>query len=535
MKVGPRARQLTEEVTTQIIQADKLFETATPEQRLRLNKKEMLAAAGVTVEHAVGYANRLTELVAESVVVAKEVCEWTKEGPVKPFHYKTRQEQRKNWNMITYRTNLRQACIQYRRKTAYSTDPKVRHNALRTAILELRNNAPASYLEHFPKPPIKNNADEWHTWSKACSRELGRVKQDKAQLQKEHDAKQYQAASRKVQQTYRTNKKKVNKQILGNATRQDIIALKDADTNEVHTEPAALKKFVHDYFKSQSIPATGNKKTGDFLPEQAARHYPWKSGPDSMLDTFNLETRVGHKGVERIAIEDSIRDKSIFQELVSGLSNNKTPGPDGVNNELLKHLPPSMHKAIHRVFILMWLTGATPDSWKASNTILLHKKNSELLLENYRPIALANTMYKLWTGLIQRGLSKYAEHYDILSSSQEGFRGGKNTIRQLHNLINVLSDAKITQQNLYMLYIDFSSAFNTIDHDKLLQTMYDLGFPTDAVNVIANLYTNATTRIKLPAGLTDPIDIDRGTIQGDTLSPLLFLIFIEPLLRSVTS
>ena len=61
--------------------------------------------------------------------------------------------------------------------------------------------------------------------------------------------------------------------------------------------------------------------------------------------------------------------------------------------------------------------------------------------------------------------------------------------------------------------------------------MMRLGFPTDAINVIANLYTNATTRIKLPAGMTYPIDINRGTIQGDTLSPLLFLIFIEPLLR----
>ena len=96
--------------------------------------------------------------------------------------------------------------------------------------------------------------------------------------------------------------------------------------------------------------------------------------------------------------------------------------------------------------------------------------------------------------------------------------------------MNVLSDAKLSEQNLYMLYIDFSSAFNTIDHDKLLQIMHDLGFPTDAINVVADLYTNATTRIKLPTGLTEPININRGTIQGDTLSPLLFLNFLEPLL-----
>ena len=74
--------------------------------------------------------------------------------------------------------------------------------------------------------------------------------------------------------------------------------------------------------------------------------------------------------------------------------------------------------------------------------------------------------------------------------------------------MNVLSDAKSTEQELRMLHVDFNSAFNTIDHDKLLQVMYDLGFPTDAINVIANLYTNATTRIKLPAGMTDPIDIN---------------------------
>ncbi len=61
-----------------------------------------------------------------------------------------------------------------------------------------------------------------------------------------------------------------------------------------------------------------------------------------------------------------------------------------------------------------------------------------------------------------------------------------------------------------MLYIDFSSAFNTIDHDKLLQIMYDLGFPTDAINVIEDLYTNATTHIKLPMGKTDAVNINRG-------------------------
>ncbi len=101
--------------------------------------------------------------------------------------------------------------------------------------------------------------------------------------------------------------------------------------------------------------------------------------------------------------------------------------------------------------------------------------------------------------------------------------------------MNMMSDAKISQQDLYLLYVDFSSAFNTIDHDKLLCIMHDLGFPEDAIEVIAELYTYAMTKIRLYCAETGPIKIERGTIQGDTLSLLLFLIFIELLLRWLQS
>ena len=76
--------------------------------------------------------------------------------------------------------------------------------------------------------------------------------------------------------------------------------------------------------------------------------------------------------------------------------------------------------------------------------------------------------------------------------------------------------------------MDFSAALNTIDHDKLLWIMQDLGFPNDAIHVIADLYTDAITKIRLYFAETDSIAIERETIQGDTLSPLLVLIFIEP-------
>jgi len=96
--------------------------------------------------------------------------------------------------------------------------------------------------------------------------------------------------------------------------------------------------------------------------------------------------------------------------------------------------------------------------------------------------------------VIAKCLYKYAEHFKILSSAQEGFRKQKNTIRQLQNVMNIMPNAKISKKDLYLLYVDFSSAFNTIDHDKLLCIMHDLPFPEDAIEVIAELYTDAITK-----------------------------------------
>ena len=66
----------------------------------------------------------------------------------------------------------------------------------------------------------------------------------------------------------------------------------------------------------------------------------------------------------------------------------------------------------------------------------------------------------------------------------------------------------------------------------MLWIMYDLGFPTDAIDAVNNLYDNAPTQVKLPSGVcTGQIPVERGTIQGDTLSTFLFPLYMEPLLQ----
>ena len=181
----------------------------------------------------------------------------------------------------------------------------------------------------------------------------------------------------------------------------------------------------------------------------------------------------------------------------------------------------------------MWATGVTPQAWKRSETVLIDKNiGEETQITSYRPVGMANTLYKLWTRMVTNVMYEYAEYNSLLGNTHAGCRKQLDTIHQLENFIIALEDSKLHSKDIYALVVDFTSAFNTTDHDRMLWIMYDLGFPTDAIEAVKHLYTQASTQIRLPSGgNTDPIPVERGTIQGDTLSPFLFLLYLEPLLR----
>lgn len=350
-----------------------------------------------------------------------------------------------------------------------------------------------------------------------------------ATLDRQYQTHAVQAHARRIQELTDTNQKVGNQLATGRLQGKNKWALKVLKTMDgsITTDGSKIRETIEQYLQ-QRLRAVGAAKTGKYLPSVIPdRRYPWNQAQAN--DKFQLETPALSN---RHWLSHILRDECTFRECMKSLAHNKAPGPDGVINEVLQALPMEGKRCMHGLIQIMWATGLTPNSWKNSRTILLFKnKGTPLELKYYRRVGLENTAYKLWTRMVTYALADFAERNGVLSSSQAGFRNKRMTAHQLETMVMMLEDAKIWRQNLYLLQIDFTEAFDTIDHDKLLQIMYDLGFPTDGIEVVKDLYDGATTMCSTPTGDTAPLQIDRGTIQGDSLSPFLFILYLEPLLR----
>ena len=252
------------------------------------------------------------------------------------------------------------------------------------------------------------------------------------------------------------------------------------------------------------------------------RKYPWHTEDGLTLDKRRSQNA-------QISTQFT---REIYDNCVKRLTKCKASGPDNISNDIIKTLPPQCQDLMFLFFHHCYKQREIPTYWKYSKIILLHKKENPTHLTNYRPIALANIIYKLYTITITTLLTSYGEQHRLLHFSHEGFRLQRNTSRQIQMIIATLEDVRFTNKDIYLTYIDFRNAYSSIDHARLLALMEDLGYPLDVVEIIGNIYKDSITSFTgNHFGTTPPIKISSATIQGDTLSPYLFIIFIEPLLR----
>ena len=362
-------------------------------------------------------------------------------------------------------------------------------------------------------------------WMEALAKEVAKAKADMRTLTSQHDRARNRKQHAKADHELRYNAKKVHRSIFGESGDRKTLTAVRTQGGALDTTAEAVLEATATHFEGTSVRRVDDSAC-DRVPWEKARGDGVQSTTDhiqlpSARDKVAGDFKIGH-----------LYNRGIYDQALASLPGRKAPGIDGVPNEVLKHMPVAFHDAMHNLFKVLWERHRTPTAWKQALTVLLYKKDDPHEVKNYRPIGLLTAVYKLWSAVITRCLSAFVEEHDMLSGAQEGFRANRNTVRQLQRLTMMMEDSKLSGQPLYVLYVDFVNAFGSVDHKILTNTMARQHYPQDIIDIIEDLYNESVMRVRTPLGVTRELrNLGRGTVQGDPLSPLLFIIAIDPLLR----
>ncbi|CAG7728040.1 unnamed protein product, partial [Allacma fusca] len=126
---------------------------------------------------------------------------------------------------------------------------------------------------------------------------------------------------------------------------------------------------------------------------------------------------------------------------------------------------------------------------------MIYKKGDIENPENYRPIALANTTMKLFTHIVEKRLSTWAEANSILPEAQAGFRKGRSCLDHVHTLNTAVQIALSENRGrLYALFIDFKQAFPSVEHNLLWEILQQIGISGKIIRVLQKIYARANTK-----------------------------------------
>jgi len=206
-------------------------------------------------------------------------------------------------------------------------------------------------------------------------------------------------------------------------------------------------------------------------------------------------------------------------------------GPDGYPAKLLTALAPVIAEPLSLMYSSFLSVGQMPTAWKSAIVTPVFKKGSPSDPANYRPISQTSVFCKLMERAVTEDIINYLQKNNLISPQQHGFLSKRST---LTNLLETMDDWTISINNKQLqtaIYIDFSKAFDTVSHPKLLLKLNSYGIRGDLMSLIEDFLTDRSQRTRVGSRLSSSTTLTSGIVQGSCLGPLLFVIYINDVTR----
>ena len=216
---------------------------------------------------------------------------------------------------------------------------------------------------------------------------------------------------------------------------------------------------------------------------------------------------------------------------LGSITMNKASGGDGIPVELFQILKDDAAKVLHSIYQQIWKTQQWPQDWKRSVFIPIPKKGNAKQCSNYCTIALTSHASKVILNILQFRLRQYmnCELLDV----QAGFRKGGETRDQIAIMHWIIEKAREFKKNIYFCFIYYAKAFDCVDHSKLWKILKEMGIPEHLTCLLRNLYASQEATVRTGHEPTDWFQFGKGVHQGYILSPCLFNLYAEYIMRNV--
>ena len=347
---------------------------------------------------------------------------------------------------------------------------------------------------------------------KACQTDLNRTKYTRykniltnvlRQAKKQYYSIQFQMNKDNIKNTWKIINSAINKR---NKT-QNIEKIKN-NNNTIIKDPKSIAECFNEYFSCIG------KNLAEKIPETATNFRTFLTNPNPNSIFFLPTTR-----------EEII-------DIVKNMKNKKSSGNDGIDNCLLKSIILYIASPLAHIFNLSLSTGSVPNSIKIAKVIPIFKKGDALETNNYRPISLLPSLSKVLEKLIFTRVTNFLCTNNIICENQFGFRAKHNTTHAILTGIDKIARAIDQRLHTVGIFLDFSKAFDTIDHDILLYKLEHYGVRGKALEWFRNYLENRKQYVELENNLSMPRHINCGVPQGSLLGPLLFIIYLNDFKKS---
>ena len=215
-------------------------------------------------------------------------------------------------------------------------------------------------------------------------------------------------------------------------------------------------------------------------------------------------------------------------------SHDTAAGPDDIHYQILKHLPDNALKTLLNILNDIWITGKFPKDWSKATIIPIPKPNKDHTeATNYRPIALTSCLCKTMERMINDRLVWFLESNQLITKYQAGFRKNNCTNDHLIRLESFIRDAFVKKEHVVAVFFDLEKAYDTTWKHGIMKDLHKLGLKGRLPLFIQNFLSDRTFNVRIGNTLSDIFKQEQGVPQGSILSPTLFGIKINDIVKCV--